>query len=350
MKIALISDLHFGVKKSNEIFFASQKRFFVEQMIPHLKSNGIKDLFILGDLLDNRNHVNVSTMNEVYNLFKNDLADFDIRIFPGNHDIYYKTSIDTNSILFLSSLPNVTLIGDIELDKKVLEATGKKILMVPWQVDEAAFAQRVASKNLGCDYCFGHFELSGFAMNQYSVCEGGLNPEVMLDNFDRTFTGHFHKRSMRERNGKFIQYIGSPFHITRNDIGDERGFTVIDLDNDTQEFVQNTKSIKYIEISFPEVFTKEQIKGNIVDVRVKYNEDYDETLVHHYMRIVEKYGPIYPPTVKIENLMFANAEQEFQGVQTIDELIKEYVGSLQLPNKNTILENIMNLYRQCSRG
>ena len=49
----------FGVKKGNSEFLDSQMRFFKEQMIPSLKKQKIKHVYFLGDVMDNRNHINV---------------------------------------------------------------------------------------------------------------------------------------------------------------------------------------------------------------------------------------------------------------------------------------------------
>ena len=58
MKIAVISDLHFAIKKSDKTFLQSQLRFFEEQLVPELKSRNIKNLFVLGDVFDTRQSSN----------------------------------------------------------------------------------------------------------------------------------------------------------------------------------------------------------------------------------------------------------------------------------------------------
>lgn len=46
MKIALIADLHFGVKKSDTIFQSSQLKFFKEQFVPELKEQEIDTIVV----------------------------------------------------------------------------------------------------------------------------------------------------------------------------------------------------------------------------------------------------------------------------------------------------------------
>ena len=70
MKVALIADCHFGIKKSDISFMESQLRFYKEQFVPELKQANIKDIFILGDVFDTRQTINVQTINVVIDLFK----------------------------------------------------------------------------------------------------------------------------------------------------------------------------------------------------------------------------------------------------------------------------------------
>jgi len=65
MKIALISDIHFGVRKGSSEFLDSQMRFFRNQMIPSLIKREVKHIYFLGDVMDNRNHINVKILSEV---------------------------------------------------------------------------------------------------------------------------------------------------------------------------------------------------------------------------------------------------------------------------------------------
>ena len=344
MKIGLISDLHFGVRKGNDLFLQNQLNFFRNTFIPELKSRNVTEIHILGDLMDNRNNINVKILSEVTNLFRNDFKDFNITILAGNHDIYYKTSVKTNSLSFLDILPNVNVVDEIQIDQKILEATGKKVLIVPWIVDEDDFVNRVNNKNIECDYCFGHFELNGFDLNRYVMSTGGLNPQVILNNYKRTFSGHYHKPSKKTFGDNFIQYLGCPYQLTRNDRDEDKGFYILDLEKDQYEFIINKGSLEFKQIKFPNKFTKKEVKGNIIDVIVDYDENYNEVNVQKYLRILDKYEPAMPATVKIENKMLDGTLEDVEH-QSIEELLTEYVMSLQIASKEEILAEIINLYR-----
>jgi len=344
-KVVMISDMHFGVHKSNLIYLQSQLAFFRNQFIPYLVENDIKIIFMLGDLFDNRQALNIAVYNEVYKLFSEDLSIFDIKILVGNHDIFYKTSVATNSLKFLTLFPNVEVYEDIEL----LEVHDRKILIVPWQVDNLEFRNRVANKNIHCDVCMGHFEVVGFKMTSSNsdACALGLPSSVLFENYSLTFSGHFHHRSMKMLNGSVVQYIGNPYHLTRHDIGEDRGFCILDLEDLKYEFVSNTESLRYVSIDYPDAFTEKDIKGNVVDVNVIYDEKYNEDEVQKYLNRIEKLKPAFSPNLKITNNFQTTSTVEYKQ-QTILELFKEYVQSINsIENKDEIYSLLVEIYNSC---
>lgn len=343
-KIALVTDTHFGVKNGNDIFLESQLNFFRQQFIPYLKKNEIDTIIHLGDFFDNRSNLNIKVKNEIYHLLEEDLKDFNIYILVGNHDIFYKTSVEVNSLKFLGKFDNITVVEDIEK----ITIDGKDILMVPWQTDEEEFQQKVANKNFHCDVCCGHFEIAGFNMNKKSVAEHGLKSDLFFNNYKLIFSGHFHTRSNQKRNGGVIQYLGSPYHLTRHDIGEQRGFCILDLDTNKYRFVNNRVSLQYEVLRYPEKLDESRIKGNIVDVEIECGEDFIEKEVQDYLDKIQDMGPVVPPIPKYINVFNVEVKKEFKS-QDISELIREYVDSLELENPDAIYDRIMDLYNECKR-
>jgi DNA repair exonuclease SbcCD nuclease subunit len=344
-KVALITDIHWGVHKSSPIFLKSQIAFFKNQFVPYLIENGIDTIFMLGDLFDNRQAMNVYVYNEVFKLFDEHLRPFKIHVICGNHDIFYKTTVSVNSLKFLNLFENVTVYEDVEL----LTIEEKKILLVPWQVDNLDFRTRVANKNIHCDVCMGHLEVVGFKMSnpRSDACSIGLPAQVLFENYALTFSGHFHHRSKKTFGNSVIQYIGNPFHLTRHDINEDRGFCILNLEDLSYEFVTNTESLRYVAINYPNAFTEKDIKGNVVDVHVVYDEKYDEDAVQKYLNDIEKLQPAFAPNLKIENNLKTEGEIEFKQ-QSILELFKEYVQSISaIDNKDKIYALLVEVYNNC---
>jgi DNA repair exonuclease SbcCD nuclease subunit len=137
MNVALISDLHLGCKKNSDVFLNNHIKYLTDEFIPYLKKHGINYIFILGDIYDNRNSINIKVKNAIYDLFEQQFKDFNVYMIVGNHDTYFKTSIDTHSLKFFKKFENITVIDDVER----IELNNKKILMVPWQTDNEQFIQ-----------------------------------------------------------------------------------------------------------------------------------------------------------------------------------------------------------------
>lgn len=347
MKIALLADLHFGVKKSADYFFDSQLKFFENQFFPYLDEHGIKDIFILGDIMDNRDHINVKILSNVFKLFRERFSKYNTRVIVGNHDSYLKTDIKINSVKMLESIDNIHVFDEIAVDEDIEKKTGKKITMVPWVVDIEGFNNWLNS-NIHGDYCFGHFELSGFSLIPGYLAKSENDPCHLLSCFDRIYTGHFHKRERKDFSGKFVEYIGSPYQITRNDINTERGFTILDVETGEEEFIENTQSIKFIRYTYPEKINPEEVRGNVVDVTVMFSDTENDEAFLKYVAEIESAGSVFTPTVKIIDENAENQEDIVIEHKSIETVMKEYIDTLEYEEKETIYLKLLELFNKAT--
>ena len=58
MKIALVTDLHFGARGDSVPFDNFFKKFYDDTFFPYLVEHGIKTIFDLGDTFDRRKYIN----------------------------------------------------------------------------------------------------------------------------------------------------------------------------------------------------------------------------------------------------------------------------------------------------
>lgn len=342
MKVALISDTHFGVRKGNETFLNSQLKFFREQFIPELKSAGIDTILHLGDFFDNRVHINSKVLNSVIELLRDDLKDFQIYILVGNHDSYFESTIEVNSIEPLSLFEHVHIIKNI----KQIELGGRKITAIPWVVKEEDAIKQIETLPES-EIALGHLELASFDMFRNKICEHGMSFDYFTKRFKLTFSGHFHTRSVKEfANGNNIVYIGNAYHLTRNDIGDERGYCILNLNDLTYEFVSNKVSIRYISVKYPETITEEIVSGNNVDVYIDLQVASEEDL-HNYVRQIESFHPAFLPVqIKSLNTMSYSTSATIQ-VGTVTDLMNEYIQALPISDKDKMIKLLMSLYEEC---
>lgn len=352
MKIAIISDLHFGNKKNDEIFLNNALNVFNNEIIPYLKKNKIKDIYILGDIFDSRNTINIKIKNAVYNLFDINLKDFNIIMILGNHDIFYKNSTAVHSLKMFKKFSNVEVIEDIAL--KIVD--NRKFLFVPWQLNYDEFKTKVTHKNIHCDVCFGHFDINECYMNKLStLTKDGLPKDLFFNNYNITFSGHFHSSSKTVRGHSEIVYVGTPYELNRNDRNEPKGFCILDTDTMTYEFVDNKKYLKFTEIVYPNKPSAKLVTGNIVDVHVTIDNAFSDTDYNMYLKQLNALNPVNINIIT-KYAIFNEVQQSTQGstfgVKTTMESIKDYIDTaldLCQDDKTLIYNKMESIYNE-SRG
>lgn len=345
MKIALISDLHFGMRRGVEIFLNSQLQFFKNQFIPDLIKRGIDTIIIPGDFFDNRIALDNRILKHILDLFDNEFKNFNIHIIVGNHDSYLESSIHINSLRVFEFYKNVKIYEKNES----IEIGGRKLFMCPWVTDSNKFLEELKTIE-NHDICIGHFNFQNFLMFKDQEADHGLSPELFYEKFKLTISGHFHTRSSKKIGESEIVYIGNPYHMTRNDIGDERGYSILDLDTLKLEFVENTESIKFVKYTYPEELTEKDIRNNHVDIYVKFDQTLNESEVDKYFEQLESYKPAFPLNKKTINILNNSKVSDDLSSYTVPELIKECMKNQNFENKEDILKLLFELYDDCKNS
>jgi DNA repair exonuclease SbcCD nuclease subunit len=233
MKVAIITDQHFGARNDSLHFLDYYEKFYDETFFPAIDAAGITTLLILGDTFDRRKYVNFYTLQRAKKMFFDKLASRGIKVhmLVGNHDTYYKNTNDVNSPrLVLEEYDNINIIKNPD----TLQIDGVSICMMPWICAENYEHSMQTLKLTEATICMGHFEIEGFQMYRGAPSHDGLEPKL-FDKFDMVFSGHYHHKSSR----KNIHYLGNPYELTWQDFDDPRGFHILDLHTQKLEFIQN---------------------------------------------------------------------------------------------------------------
>lgn len=338
MKIAMIADIHIGIKKADAVFMESQLRFFREQFVPELTEQGIKTIWVLGDVFDTRQQINTLVINKVIELFRDTLKNFDINIIVGNHDMYLTTDTGINSLKILDLLPNVTVYEQQES----ITVDGKKILIQPWIVD-------YAQENLiigKYDYCFCHADIIGFDQGGGRLSESGLVAKEILKHVDAVYSGHYHNGVHRQfEKGKSITYLGAPYQLTRIDRGGTRGYHILDIATGERTMVENKVSMKFTRHVYPDV-NLEVIPGNVVDLDIpaEYNDQTKKISV--LVTKLERLKPAYP--VNINYLPSEDDTEEIIDTENLNiiTLFKNYISQVELEPvyKDKLYDSFIELY------
>ena len=234
MKIALITDTHWGVRNDNIAFMDNSKKFLDEVFFPYLDDNNVRTVVHLGDLVDRRKYINMQTATRLRIDFLDKLANrgLDVHMIAGNHDTYFK---NTNRINALHEL----VVGkyDFKIHDQLpfeWDFDGTFVLMLPWICDENREASLYAIRTTSAQIVMGHLELQGFEMFRGSIVSHGDDPSL-FDRFDTVMSGHYHHRSSRGN----IHYLGSHAEFTWSDYSDPRGFHIFDTKTRNLTFVEN---------------------------------------------------------------------------------------------------------------
>ena len=233
MKVALITDQHFGARNDSVHFLDYYEKFYRDTFFPAIDANGIRTVLILGDTFDRRKYVNFYTLKRAKEMFFDPLSNrgIDVHMLAGNHDTYYKNTNEVNSVdLLLREYGNINVIDH----PATIYVGPTPICMMPWICPENYNDSMETLKETSADVCMGHFEIAGFAMHRGMPSEEGLDRNVFRT-FDHVFSGHYHHKSSDGN----IQYLGNPYELTWQDYSDPRGFHIFDLDSYNLDFIQN---------------------------------------------------------------------------------------------------------------
>ena len=268
MKIAIITDQHFGARKNSKLFHDYFLKFYNEIFFPTLEKEGITTIVDMGDTFDSRKGIDFSALSWAKNNYYDKLKDYTIHTIVGNHTAYYKNTNEVNAIdLLLREYKNVKIYSEATEIK--IDNLG--VLLVPWINSENEEHTIKCLKKSKCPVVMGHLELNGFIVTQQVVMDHGFDMKY-FKKFDRVYSGHFHKRS----NQGEIYYLGNPYEIYWNDFEETRGFHIFDTETLEHTSVNNPYRLFY-KIFYNDTpyqtFDVREYEGKIVKLIVRKKTD-----------------------------------------------------------------------------
>lgn len=235
MKLAIITDTHWGVRNDNVAFLDNNKSFLDNVFFPYLEKHGIDTVVHLGDLVDRRKYINYNTASRLREDFLHPLLGRNIalHIVAGNHDTYYKNTNEINALreLVYGSYTNTTI---YDRYAEVVKFDNLPLLLIPWICDENRKQIIQSIEGRQTSICAGHLEIQGFEMYRGSIVSHGDSRSI-FDSFDMVLSGHFHHRS----SDGTIFYLGSHGEFTWSDYDDPRGFHILDTETRELTFIEN---------------------------------------------------------------------------------------------------------------
>tara|TARA_B100001996_G_scaffold335630_1_gene286434 strand:+ start:60 stop:1097 length:1038 start_codon:yes stop_codon:yes gene_type:complete len=340
MKVAIITDQHFGFKKGSRLYHDYFLKFYDEIFFPTIEKLGIKTVLDLGDTFDNRKGVDLYSLDWAKRNYFSRLASNKVSVISvvGNHTAFYKNTNEVNSNdLLLREYDNITLFDECT----ELEVGGLPILFIPWINAENKERTYNMIKESKAKVAMGHLELNGFVATHGHTMENGADFEC-YDKFKQVFSGHYHTRSS---NGK-IYYLGNPYEMFWNDCDDNRGFHIYDTSTLKLKTINNTHKL-YKKIFYNDtprqLFKFGEYRNKIVKLIVKNKTSEKEYDL--FLEALEKANPHDIKIVeKIDDLSFEDDIGESEDTMT---LLNKYVDDLETDlNKSRIKGLIQDIYQQ----
>ena len=336
MKIAIITDQHFGCRKNSKLFHDYFLKFYNDIFFPTLEKEGIDTIIDMGDTFDSRKGIDFSALSWAKDHYYDRLRDYTIHTIVGNHTAYYKNTNDVNAVdLLLREYDNVKIYSEVTS----IEVGGLNILLVPWINQENQERSIGLINKSRAPVCMGHLELNGFVVTQEILMDHGLDMKY-FKKFKKTFSGHFHTRS----NNDNIYYLGNPYEIYWNDYDTDRGFHLFDTETLEHTPINNPYKMFY-KIFYNDqdyqMFDARELENKIVKLIVRKKTD-----TKKFEKFIDKLFASNINELKIvENFEFGGYYQsdDFEPFESEDtmSILNRYIDEAEVSLDKSVVQKIM---------
>jgi DNA repair exonuclease SbcCD nuclease subunit len=333
MKVAIITDTHYGARKGSKLFQDYFELFYKNVFFPTLEQYGITTVIHMGDAFDSRKSIDYQSFEWAKRVVFEPLSKYDVHLITGNHDCYYKNTNNVNSPnLLLQSYPNVKTYSS----PTEIKVDNLNVLLIPWICMENEEQSLKAIKNTKSKIAMGHLELQGFHVNRSVVMEHGLEANI-FKNFTKVFSGHYHTRS---DNGT-VFYLGNPYEMFWNDVNDPRGFTIFDTETLEHTPIDNPYrlfyNIYYDDTPY-QMFDASEYENKIVKVIVRKKSD-----TKQFEKFIDKLYSVNVSELKIvENFQIQESE-DFEAFDSEDtmSILNRYIEEAEVSLDKTIVQKLL---------
>jgi DNA repair exonuclease SbcCD nuclease subunit len=342
MKVAIITDTHYGCKKGSKYIHDYFELFYKNVFFPTLEEHGVEAVIHMGDAFDSRKSIDYQSLEWSKRVVFDPLKKYDVHMIIGNHDTYYKNTNTVNSPeLLLQTYSNIKTYSD----PTEVNIGGLKILFLPWINQEneektLKLIQKTTSK-----VAMGHLECQGFRVNRQLIMEHGLQSEL-FEKFDRVYSGHYHTRS----NNGIIFYLGNPYEMYWTDVNDTRGFHIFDTETLEHTPINNPYKLFYniyYEDTPYQMFDATEYQNKIVKVIVR-----KKSKPKDFEKFIDKLYSIGVQELKIIENFEIQESEDFK----VDEdentlsILNRYIDDSEFDFDKSVIKNILqDLYQQASQ-
>ncbi len=342
MKVAILTDTHYGAKKGSKHLHDYFELFYKNVFFPALEENNVETVIHMGDAFDSRKSIDYQSLEWAKRVVFNPLKKYEVHMIVGNHDTYYKNTNSVNSPeLLLQTYSNIRTYSD----PTEVNIGGLKILFLPWINQENEERTFKLIEKTTCRCAMGHLECQGFRVNRQLVMEHGLESQL-FEKFERVFSGHYHTRST---NGT-IFYLGNPYEMYWTDVNDTRGFHIFDTETLEHTPINNPYKLFYniyYEDTPYQLFDATEYQNKIVKVIVR-----KKSKPKDFEKFIDKFYNVGVQELKIIENFEIQESEDFKVDEDENTLsvLNRYIDDSEFNcDKNIIKTIIQDLYQQASQ-
>ena len=340
MKVAILTDTHYGAKKGSKHLHDYFELFYKNVFFPALEEHGIETVIHMGDAFDSRKSIDYQSLEWAKRVVFDPLKKYDVHMIVGNHDIFLRNSTEINAPeLLLKDYPNIKTYSSPTNTK----VCGIDMTFIPWICSENYDETLKVVKKSKAKIAMGHLELKGFRVNKHLVMEEHGLEANLFSNFTKVFSGHYHTRS---DNGT-VFYLGNPYEMYWTDVNDTRGFHIFDTETLEHTPINNPYKLFYniyYDDTPHQTFDASEYSNKIVKVIVRKKSKQKD-----FEKFIDKLYKIGIQDLKIvenfeiqENENFVIDEEE----NTIS-ILNRYIDESECDfDKSTIKGIFQDLYKQ----
>lgn len=291
----------------------AQKGIWIDITLEYLKyitnfyfKNNIEYIFFAGDVFEKSSKINHEAFVPLFKQFlEMNSAGVKMIFIKGNHDIY---NMNNDSIVeTFSPFGKV-----IENGYERMSLCGSDFHFLDYTKDKTLIPKEG-------EYLISHLDILGFTYdNNYKVQDPVLFHPDDFTQFKYVFTGHYH----RHQTMKNIVYQGSPYQLSFGETGTDKGFVILDTDENKWYFEKYENAPKFLKIK-AEDFDKIDVRNSFVSVEIN-------TKIENYVKLrhflYEKGALEVTPVFKTEeNTIEVFKEIEFNFNNTIETMVLGYL-------------------------
>lgn len=253
-RVILSGDWHIRNDNLNNIHINSILGF-LDHITDYYFENEIDYLFVIGDVFHKSSNIKNEAFIPIFmKLFAMKEKGMKMIFIPGNHDIM---NVNNDTII-----ETFAAFGDVYKKKTSLTIEREEFIFLPYTKKESEIP-----KGNG-EYLITHLSIADFNFNNYAIADEKIAfKRELFEDFKMVITGHFHKY----QNKGNIYYIGSPVQVDRGEMGQTKGFGVLDTGTESVEFVEYDLAPKFVEITEEEIQQIDKMDFSNCHVVVRIN-------------------------------------------------------------------------------